>query len=489
MLPTTLLFLLLIIPPESQGRVLRVDADASGASTGSTWADAIPDLQEALRIAAPDDELWIAEGIHKPTGGTDRDASFRMEFPLALYGGFNGTETVRSQADPARYESVLSGAIGRPDREDNSRHVMRVDLPTGASLLMDGLVIRDGDCEQEWWQPPEYGAGIWAEQGELILNRCRLLENRGRYGGAVYCKDPLIARATRFENNSAEVGGAIFASSGWPGSSVRLEDCSFLRNDGSRGGALYVDSCASLDALRCEFSENHAGEGGAIFAETAEGYGMLALVECRFVENVAGYTGGAIFALGQLSVDRCQFLDNSADYGGAIYCRAILGSQRIANSLFEHNRLNAIEIDADDRGVRILYCTIISDPENGFGSVRIDHGWFLNFQVVGCILWRSRGFGTDSFLVDLRSRPWYARPVVLASCIQGLRKEEIPGSHGEHPRFRDSDRGDYRLNPHSPCIDRGDPEAPAWLAGLLLDLDGRPRFQGAAVDIGAFEMR
>ena len=58
--------------------------------------------------------------------------------------------------------------------------------------------------------------------------------------------------------------------------------------------------------------------------------------------------------------------------------------------------------------------------------------------------------------------------------------------YGEHdfvaePQFVDPDKGDYRLKPGSPGIDMGVD------AGLKTDLEGTPRPQGKAPDIGAFE--
>lgn len=52
------------------------------------------------------------------------------------------------------------------------------------------------------------------------------------------------------------------------------------------------------------------------------------------------------------------------------------------------------------------------------------------------------------------------------------------------PLFRDTANGDYSLLPCSPLIDAGNSAA---AAGILTDIAGNPRIQGAAVDIGAYE--
>ena len=58
-----------------------------------------------------------------------------------------------------------------------------------------------------------------------------------------------------------------------------------------------------------------------------------------------------------------------------------------------------------------------------------------------------------------------------------------PGTVTEEPRF--AGPGDFRLRPGSPAIDAGsDFRMPA---DITLDIEGAPRFVGAAVDIGAYE--
>jgi len=52
------------------------------------------------------------KGTHKPITGKDRNATFQLKKGVAVYGGFAGTETARTQRDPAARITILSGEIG-----------------------------------------------------------------------------------------------------------------------------------------------------------------------------------------------------------------------------------------------------------------------------------------------------------------------------------------------------------------------------------------
>ena len=92
--------------------VIYVNAAATGSNNGSSWANAYTSLQTALGAANASDELWVAAGTYKPTATTDRTISFAMKNAVGIYGGFVGTETLRSQRNPALHVTTLSGDIG-----------------------------------------------------------------------------------------------------------------------------------------------------------------------------------------------------------------------------------------------------------------------------------------------------------------------------------------------------------------------------------------
>ena len=58
-------------PEDGVSSVLYVKADAVGADNGTSWADAYSDLQEALAVAAPGNDIWVAAGTY-PEHHADR---------------------------------------------------------------------------------------------------------------------------------------------------------------------------------------------------------------------------------------------------------------------------------------------------------------------------------------------------------------------------------------------------------------------------------
>ena len=73
--------------------VIYVNAGAGGANNGTSWTDAFQDLQDALAIAGPGDQVWVAQGIYRPSN-SDRNISFDLANSVEVYGGFAGAKQI-----------------------------------------------------------------------------------------------------------------------------------------------------------------------------------------------------------------------------------------------------------------------------------------------------------------------------------------------------------------------------------------------------------
>jgi predicted outer membrane repeat protein len=297
----TLSFLLLSgITMSSAHAVCYVSAGAAGTHSGMSWSTAYADLQSALTNLACT-EIWVGKGVYKPTTGTDRTVSFVIKPGTAIYGGFAGTETLRTQRNWLTNVTILSGDIDGNDTSVNgvdvdttqivgSNTLTVVYVPPGSSssTVLDGLTITGGD-----------GGAI------------------SGYGGGMYCSgsgdvcSPTISNVV-FSGNLADVGGAVF-----------------LYGQGS-------DSSPVMN--RVTFTGNHASAGGA-FSLQVNDTSSPVFDEVLFKDNTATYGGGAIDAFGfnNVSITRTTFVGNSAAFGGAIEIAGGTTSVKFGNVTFQDN--------------------------------------------------------------------------------------------------------------------------------------------------------
>ncbi len=292
-----------------------VDQAANGASNGSSWANAFTDLQTALQIAQPGDEVWVAEGIYLPTQTADRTRSFEPESGVRLYGGFEGAESNLSERDWEAHPAVLSGDIGTAgDSIDNSYNVVYLFQPDSSTLL-DGFFIRDGTANFD----------------SLTAGR-----DRRKCGGGLYIMSedadayPEVRNCVFVRNTARNFGAAVIVNGGGDGSAApRFLNCRFEQNHAlnsgggmARFGGSWIDR--GIEFEKCHFLQNRAGSrGGGLYYSDSEGADQLDIRHCRFLKNQAARGGGAYLATGRANGARCaitgvDFIENAAQEGGAL---------------------------------------------------------------------------------------------------------------------------------------------------------------------------
>jgi parallel beta-helix repeat protein len=333
----------------AQAQVRYVKPIATGAGTGSSWADASGDLQAMITASASGNQVWVAAGTYKPGGSpggsanTDRTVSFSVVPGVAVYGGFPATgNPTFAQRNPATNPTILSGDINTVgDITDNSYHVV-VFLPGMGTAILDGATIREGNAN---------GAGATAN------------------------------------NIDDYAGGAIIFSNNGP-NSPRLTDVIFTQNQGIGTGGLYTGAyedgagnggTVSPVLTNCVFSSNTSASsgGGAYFDADAAALPVchIRLSGCTFQNNIAlgvnDGRGGAItysvsttnVANATLGIANCVFEDNVADDAGAIF--ADYGSYTITNSQFRRNIATGSNSSYSDGGGAIMHNDNVIGKING----------------------------------------------------------------------------------------------------------------------------
>ena len=193
------------------GRILYVDAAATGANMGASWADAYTDLQRAFeRVRESEcaviDEIRMARGEYGP--GEKVGDSFAIPPGVSIYGGYRGGAIDPNDRDPKRYRTILSGRINEFRRSETV-------VTMGDNTLLDGVTVRDAS---------DAGQGILAEGVTYTLSNC-VIENNGQYGiRGIGCHATI--RWCTIRNNTWH---GIFQDG--TGNIITIENCTIQRNN------------------------------------------------------------------------------------------------------------------------------------------------------------------------------------------------------------------------------------------------------------------
>jgi hypothetical protein len=263
-------------------RIIYVDADATGANNGSSWANAYNFLQDAMAVAAGGDEIRVAEGIYKPDcgGGNslgNRKATFKLKNGVAIRGGYAGFgEPNPDTRNIKDNRTILSGDLSGNDNGfahngENSYHVV-TGTNVSASAVLDGFIITGGNANapvlpsSNW--PNFYGGGIYIDNASPTLIRCTFKGNSAlRGGGGVYCwaSNSNFVNCIIEGNKCDEDGGSKGGGLSLGDYSPKLKNCLIIDNSSlAWGGGIYINNDCKPEITNCTISGNSARWGGAI---------------------------------------------------------------------------------------------------------------------------------------------------------------------------------------------------------------------------------
>jgi uncharacterized repeat protein (TIGR02543 family) len=409
--------------------IIYVDQNASGSNNGGNWAHAYTDLQDALLEATAPQQIWVADGLYKPTDTDDRSISFALKSGVHLFGGFAGTESDLLQRLPSNPPSVLSGdlegndlvdsngirtyaaAVNETNSEDNSYHVVFCEGNTEQTIL-DGFTITAGHANVNT-SLNQSGGGILVNNcgQNLWMSNLDFVGNSAYWGGAVnnQASSPIMMQLDIRSNSAYEGGGGVYNATD---SNPTIRESSMRGNTAVYGGAIYnfENKNTIVNSL---FSGNLSTQaGGGIYNNSSS----PEFINVTLVSNYSAISnsGGGIYNLGSNS--KVKFI-NSILYG------------------------NFPTQYSNDGGVMAVTYSDIQGGHFGTGNIDADPS-FVN-----------------------------------------------PGTANNKPSID----GDYHLNAFSPCVDTGLNDAVGSPIRYLKDLDGFQRiFDGdensiATVDMGAYE--
>ena len=265
----------LSLPAFSQ--VLFVDDDAAPGGSGLLgWNDALQNPQDAFALPqAQTHEIWVAEGIYKPTNTANRNATFQLPNSARVYGGFRGDELTRDDRAGLFATTILSGDIdGTPGLSAfDSLHVVTIESVD--FIEFDGFTIQNGNANDPL---DNHGGGMQVTGNSMgsgvhipILRNCTFRDNSAGYGGGLSAGFWAVMPLSfcNFINNSATVegGGAWFFDRIYSGTNPALDNLghnlTFTGNRAPKGGGLYIGNVPTYTEFsNCLFAGNLALEGG-----------------------------------------------------------------------------------------------------------------------------------------------------------------------------------------------------------------------------------
>jgi hypothetical protein len=408
-------------------RPIYVNAMASGANNGSSWANAYRGLQAAIDVAGAGSQIWVAAGTYKPTSYLDpkvtndpRSRSFVLKGGVTVLGGFAGTETQLDQRDVESNPTVLSGdfngndsAAWPPDssRNENAYHVIAAVNQT-TLIVLDGLTVAAGNANNSTYRQPNNGSIIPAGAKPHELG-----------GGGVILNTHFDLKNCEIQYNCAKEHGGMFVYNNTAPKvfNFRASDTSFVNNLATYGdgGALIVVATSTsatgqhmvASFKRCVFEGNQArvtadldndgyldgGNGGAIIASNC----LLNITSCAFINNSIDPNN----LLGPKAGDPSYGLPSGS--GGAL--SVIEGATaRIENTIFSGNEAKwaggAIDVEkwTTTRAgkVEIYFCTFYNNESRWGGAINNYQAQLSGF---GDIFYNNRSIDGGGYVSDVNN--------------------------------------------------------------------------------------
>jgi len=350
-------------------QVVFVDADATGAGDGSSWADAYTDLNIALLSAPAGGSVWIADGTYT----TPDTVSFFINKELTVLGGFNGTETMADEADPAANATILSGDVAGDDPAadmafdtaafaDNNRVLLIADTSTVVgqyTVTIDGLTIANGGSPLD--RPDgaplaDFAGGGILGLAKVAVSRVTFKQNRMFFGSALsllgLAANGSVLDDITFDDNYSGpfrmfygngVDDLTIKNSTFDGTGDVAQQSGFLRFDfvtnslveactftnsttAFSGAGMRADQSDNITVRGCTFDNLNGSAGSGIYLiqgadfDSVQDEDDFLIDGCTFTNNVTGGDGGAIAGIRvNLKVINSNINDNNAFDGAGIY--------------------------------------------------------------------------------------------------------------------------------------------------------------------------
>ncbi len=434
----------MVVIPQYPDNIVYVTQTGSGTNDGSSWDNAMADIQQAMTYAAIYDSVnvWVAAGTYygDTTAFSTEEASanaFHMRDGVQVYGGLAGNEPSNydlSQRDFATNTTILDGQY--------SRRVLLQDYDFRFKSEWNGFTLQNGHT-------PWNGAGCYLRV-KGVLNHCVISNNTISFHG----------------------GGGVF-----------LDGSASLLNCIVRNNSAMMPNYTPEHDFGSEAYTYHNTAGGVYHVP---GDQKATIRNCIISNNNGSYCGGVL--LRDVDMTGCLICNNSGEIGGGLI-RNVNNWDMLSNTVINCDIVNNKSTNSFVGGV--FY--------SGFENYYYDYYFVYDdtpdtLTFANCIIWGNKSDGLISNIGN--SGTTFASFKYCAVEQDGLGSTNLPllseneGDGHYHPRFvaptvgagAEYSGGDWQLQEGSACINRG-----GNIDIAELDLAGNPRIQLGRIDIGCYE--
>jgi gliding motility-associated-like protein len=252
----------------NNAEIIHVNANAPDGGDGLSWETAFNDLQDALALQCIGMEIWVAQGVYKTSNANEESASFVLPENTILYGGFQGYELELSERDYAQYPTVLSGDLDDSDSANmGDGHTILTIISD--NIILDGFVLEYAYADDDSTIEGRMGAGIFSNRSaNFNINNCifrhLIAEGNGSngIGGAIIIFDATseltITNGLFHDNTASAYGGALSVESG---ASLNLINCTLANNDAENNGGGVNTNNNPITIVNTIFASNTSNSG------------------------------------------------------------------------------------------------------------------------------------------------------------------------------------------------------------------------------------
>ena len=465
--------------------VVYVAPEACGDGTGSSWANAMGDIQSGIREAKKDvtgqTVVWVK-------GGTYNLAKhIVINDSVSIYGSFAGTETAleqRAKNSDAAWDFANPTILDGQDTITCIRATKNMTVP----VVIDGFVAQHGRATKAH---NESGGGVRLYHNVTLQNsivrNCHSEQSSGGIqvspGGNVY--NCLVENNS--QENDANGGGGINVNTSSGGFEVQIEGCVIRGNTSDvRGGGINCQGQTATYINACRIYNNSAvkadgtlAPGGAIYDNGAQ---QSHITNCAIYNNTGS---NAIYLKAN------EFINNTVVKNvGGIYIVAGTSTALVCNNIVwacytAADQTTATSIGGNNiTGMKVFY-------NFTYNPVPDSKGWVLsaseeipntNMQFVS----NNTNGDTDPTTVDAdkaEGKSLVGPHFVNLSSFAGAVPAEGLTEVEKAELLAELDEVDLHIDATSALLNAG-----MAVETLTSDLEGNNRPQGERYDVGAYEL-